>query len=186
MADAPIDDVAGLLGRVRDGDAAARDRLIALTYRDLEQIADGYARRPGVSIEPRGLIHELYLRLVRAPLDARDRKHFLAIAAQAMRQILIDRARRRRSAKRGGDAVRVTLTGLAGVVDLDEVLAVEQALERLTQHEPRQAHVVGLRLLAGLTIAEIADQLELSERTVHSAWRAGRTWLAHDLAASGQ
>jgi RNA polymerase sigma factor (TIGR02999 family) len=182
-------DVTVLLGRMREGDARARDELFPLVYRDLEQIAVAYVQRNGATLEARGLVHELYLRLSGADLDARDRKHFYAIAALAMRQILVDRARRRRTDKRGGDAVRVTLSGLHdkpdggdGEVDL---LAVAQALEKLEALSERQARIVELRCLVGLTVAEVADALDISERTVHTDWRLARAWLTRELAGHG-
>jgi RNA polymerase sigma factor (TIGR02999 family) len=179
-------DVTALLGRVRDGDERARDELFPLVYRDLEQIAQAYVLRPGATLEPRGLVHELYLRLVGANVDARDRKHFFAIAALAMRQILVDRARRRRSDKRGGDAVRVTLSGLRDSGDGDgDVLAVGQALEKLEKLDARQARIVELRCLVGLTVAETAEALDVSERTVHADWRLARAWLTRELEDHG-
>src|SRR5262245_62177053 len=114
MGEAPAGEITNLLGRMRNGDGAARDALVPLVYRDLEAIAAAYARRPGVALEPCALAPELYERLAGGTVDARDRKHFFAVAALAMRQILIDRARRRKAARRGGDAIRVTLGGLAG------------------------------------------------------------------------
>src|SRR5262249_20220743 len=148
---------------------------------ELEAIAQAYVSPSRASIEPCELVHELYLRLAAAPLAARDRKHFYAIAALAMRQILADRARRRRAAKRGGDAVRVTLTGLAGGDGGRDLLAVEDALVRLETLSPRQARIVELRCLIGMSVAETADALELSERTVHAEWRLARAWLTREL-----
>jgi RNA polymerase sigma factor (TIGR02999 family) len=148
---------------------------------DLEAIAAAYARRPGESLEPRGLVHELYLRLARSRLDARDRKHFFAVAALAMRQILVDRARRRKARRRGGDAMRVTLSGLPGVEDGVELIAVEDALRRLEALAPRQARIVELRCLVGLSVAETAEALGVSERTVHGEWRLARAWLVREL-----
>ncbi len=182
MADAPGGEISLLLGRIREGDAAARDRLLPLVYRDLEQIAAACARSPHASLEPRGLVHELYLRLAQSPLDARDRKHFFAVAALAMRQILVDRARRRRAAKRGGDALRVTLSGVAGGRDTLDAAAVEQALRRLEALSPRQARIVELRCLVGLTVVETADVLGVSERTVAGEWRLARAWMTRALA----
>lgn len=175
-------EITQLLARVREGDAAARDALLPLVYRDLEAIARGYVH-PNQSIEPRGLVHELYLRLVASPIDARDRKHFYATAALAMRQILADRARRRRAAKRGGDAVQVTLTGLAEANrdGAGDALAVDDALAKLEQLSPRQARIVELRCLVGLSVEETAEALELSERTVYAEWRLARAWLLREL-----
>src|SRR6188768_2702245 len=104
MGDEDPGEITVLLGRMADGDDAARDVLVPLVYRDLEKIAAAYANKPGVSLEPRGLVHELYMKLAASPVQARDRKHFYAVSALAMRQILVDRARRRRANKRGGDA----------------------------------------------------------------------------------
>ncbi len=175
-------EITALLGRVRDGDTGARDRLLPLVYQDLEAIARGYVN-PSASIEPRGLVHELYLRLSRTPLDARDRKHFFTIAALAMRQILTDRARQRRASKRGGDAVQVTLTGIADTNrDLD-ALAVEDALAKLEALSARQARIVELRCLLGMSVAETADALDISVRTVHGEWRLARAWLMRELGA---
>jgi RNA polymerase sigma-70 factor (ECF subfamily) len=182
MADAPVGEISLLLGRMRDGDASARDRLLPLVYRDLEHIAAAYQRAPGVSLEPRGLVHELYLRLAATPIDARDRKHFFAVAALAMRQILADRARRKRTAKRGGDAMRVTLSGVAGKNDTVDGAAIEEALRRLEALSPRQARIVELRCLVGLTVVETADVLDISERTVQSEWRLARAWMTRALA----
>jgi RNA polymerase sigma factor (TIGR02999 family) len=182
MADVPLGEISLLLGRMREGDASARDRLLPLVYRDLEHIAAAYQRGPGVSLEARGLVHELYLRLAATPLDARDRKHFFAVAALAMRQILADRARRKRTAKRGGDAMRVTLSGVAGKNDTVDGAAVEEALRRLEALSPRQARIVELRCLVGLTVVETADVLDISERTVQSEWRLARAWMTRALA----
>lgn len=166
---------------MRKGDASARDELFPAVYKDLEIIANAHIRRGDESLEPRGLVHELYLRLTTAPLDARDRKHFFATAALAMRQILVDRARRRSSAKRGGNAVRVTLSELSdGSTDIDFV-AIDQALRRLEDLSERQARIVELRCLVGLTAGETADTLGVSERTVHAEWRLARAWLTREL-----
>lgn len=184
MAGAHLGEISALLGQVRDGDAGARERLLPLVYADLEAIAAAYVRGPHASLEPRGLVHELYLRLADGPLDARDRKHFFAVAALAMRQILTDRARRRRAVKRGGDAVRVTLSGLAGAGGDLDLLAIDAALAELERLAPRQARVVELRALLGLTAAETAEALGVSERTVATEWRLARAWLSRALGAT--
>lgn len=182
-------DITTLLGRLGDGVPGAREALLPVVYRELEAIARGYVRR-GASIEPGELVHELYLRLAAAPMAARDRKHFYAIAALAMRQILADRARRRRASKRGGDAVRVTLSGLAAesarpqTRDVRSVQEVEAALARLEALSPRQARIVELRCLIGMTAAETAAVLDVSERTVQAEWRLARAWLTRELAGA--
>ncbi|HEY0193239.1 MAG TPA: ECF-type sigma factor [Kofleriaceae bacterium] len=174
-------EITALLGRVRDGDVGARDMLLPLVYRELEAIARGYVQPQHQSIEPRDLVHELYMRLAAAPVAARDRRHFYAIAALAMRQILTDRARRRRAVKRGGDDVRVTLTGLAEAAPARDLLAIEDALTRLEALSARQARIVEMRCLVGLSVAETADALDISERTVHAEWRLARAWLTREL-----
>ncbi len=171
-----------LLVRAREGDAGAKDELFPAVYRDLENIAKAHVRS-GSSIEPRGLVHELYLKLTDAPLDARDRKHFYAIAALAMRQILVDRARKRMSQKRGGaEQERVTLSQLAEDETAVDIVAVDRALEKLEALSARQARIVELRCLVGLTVEETADALEVSERTVAAEWRLARAWLTRELA----
>lgn len=166
-----------LLGRMRDGDHGARDALVPLVYRDLEKIAEAYANRPDVSLEPRGLVHELYVRLAATPLVARDRKHFYTVAALAMRQILFDRARRRRTRKRGGHQAHVTIAEVATEDSAIDVVVVDDALRRLEELSPRQARIVELRCLIGLSVLETADVLGVSERTVHAEWRLARAWL---------
>src|SRR6478609_7400606 len=127
----PVSDeveITQLLVRARDGDGEAKQALFPAVYRDLENIAKAHVRG-GMSLEPRGLVHELYLKLTEASIDARDRKHFYAIAALAMRQILVDRARKRQSQKRGGEhAERVTLSQLASDDTAVDIVAVDRAL----------------------------------------------------------
>src|SRR5688500_16420930 len=166
---------------MRDGDAGARDQLVPLVYRDLELIARAYAGRPDSSLEPQGLVHELYERLAAGSVDAHDRKHFFAVAALAMRQILVDRARRRGAAKRGGDARHVPLTGLSRERLVLDVIAGDDALRRLDARSPRQARIVERRCLVGFTVREIGDALDLSERTVQTEWRLARAWLTRAL-----
>jgi RNA polymerase sigma-70 factor, ECF subfamily len=180
MGEVHAAEITMLLRRMSDGDARARDALLPLVYRDLEAIARAYVH-PTSSIEPRGLVHELYLRLASSPLAARDRKHFYAISALAMRQILTDRARRRNAAKRGGEAIRVTLSGLADQERHVDTLAIDDALTRLEALSPRQARIVELRCLLGMSVVETAEALEVSERTVHSEWRLARAWLTREL-----
>ena len=173
-----------LLGRMRDGDVGARDALVPLVYRDLEKIASAYANRPGMSIEPRGLVHELYVRLAATPITARDRKHFYTVAALAMRQILVDRARRKRAHKRGRDVDQVTMAELAVDAAAVDVVVVDEALRRLEELSPRQARIVELRCLVGLSVGETDEVLGVSERTVHVDWRLARAWLVLTLQES--
>ncbi|HEY0478108.1 MAG TPA: ECF-type sigma factor [Kofleriaceae bacterium] len=184
MTEPQASSVSILIGRLRDGEAEARDALVPLVYDELEAIARAYTHTTRTSLDPCGLVHELYLRLVSTPLEPRDRKHFFAIAALAMRQILVDRARRKRAAKRGGDAERVPLTGLASCGRMIDVLVIDEVLARLEALSPRQARIVELRCLLGMSVAEIADAIEVSPRTVHADWQLARTWLVRELAAS--
>src|ERR1051325_236727 len=178
----PVSQGSILIGRLRDGETDARDELLPLVYHELEAIARAYTHTTATSLDPRGLVHELYLRLVKTPLDARDRKHFFAIAALAMRQILVDRARKRASQKRGGDhAERVTLSGLAADESGVDVIAIDRALTKLEELSERQARIVELRCLLGLTVEETAESLGVSERTVAAEWRLARAWLSREL-----
>jgi RNA polymerase sigma factor (TIGR02999 family) len=183
MMDQPASEVSILIGRLRDGETEARDELLPLVYDELEAIARAYTHAAATSLDPRALVHELYLRLVHTPLEPRDRKHFFAIAALAMRQILVDRARRRRAAKRGGEAERVPLTGLAVGGQMLELLVIDDVLARLDAHSRRQARIVEMRCLLGMSVTEIAEALEVSPRTVHAEWQLARSWLVRELAA---
>lgn len=168
---------------MQDGDAGARDELLPLIYGELEKIARAYVNVAS-SLEPRGLVHELYLKLIASKdmVEAKDRKHFFAIAALAMRQILTDRARRKKAAKRGGpEQVRVTLSGLAQTEQQLDALAVDDALKKLEELSPRQARIVEMRCLIGMSVVETADALDVSERTVHAEWRLARAWLSREL-----
>jgi RNA polymerase sigma factor (TIGR02999 family) len=181
MADQPVSEVSILIGRLRDGETEARDELYPLVYNELEAIARAYTQGAG-SLDPRGLVHELYLRMASTAMEPRDRKHFFAIAALAMRQILVDRARKKRAAKRGGDPERVPLTGLAASGRLVDLLVVEDVLARLEAESPRRARIVEMRCLLGMSVAEIAEAIEVSPRTVHAEWQLARAWLVRELA----
>jgi RNA polymerase sigma factor (TIGR02999 family) len=180
-------DITALLVAARDGDPTAKDALFPAVYRDLERIAMSQVRG-NATLEPRGLVHELYLRLTKGPLEAKDRNHFFATAALAMRQILVDRARKRQTQKRGGEHhERVTLSGLAQNEESGvDLIAVDRALAKLEEKSPRQARIVELRCLLGLTAEETAEALGVSERTVHGEWRLARAWLSRELAAHAE
>ena len=136
-------------------------------------------RRPGVTLQPTVLVHEVYLRLTRDPSRVwESRAHVVAVAARAMRQVLADRARRRSSLKRGGDQVQVTLTGLGAGGDPADLIALDRALGELEALDPRRAQVFVLRSFGGLTADEVATVVGVSSRTVATDWRVGRAWLA--------
>jgi RNA polymerase sigma factor (TIGR02999 family) len=181
VENAPLEvgEVTKLLRSARDGAPTALDRLVPLLYEDLRRLArrqlgHEYGER---TLNATALVHESYLKLGGGAFAAADRAHFLAIAARAMRQVLVDRARDRKAAKRGGGLwERTTLTDGAwvGNFDADGVLALEEALAAL---EPRQRQVVECRFFGGMEEQEIAVALGVSERTVHRDWVKARAWL---------
>jgi RNA polymerase sigma factor (TIGR02999 family) len=181
------DTVSRLLLDARAGKAEALNALLPLVYGELRRVAGGYLRRerPGQTIQATALVHEAYLRLMReAHVSWENRAHFCAIAANSMRQILVERARARNTAKRGGGAARVTLVDdVAGAGDGAEVdvEALHEALERLQAVDPARARLVELRYFGGLTIEETADVLKQSPATVKRGWALARAWLAREL-----
>lgn len=172
-----------LLGAVRGGDRDALDRLVVLLYDDLRSLARRELAREGGprTLQATALVHEAYAKLSGAgALQPGDRAHFFAIAARSMRQVLVDQARRRTSAKRGGEWIRTTLSDGQGSVEVDpnEMLELDRALEEL---EPRQRQVVELRFFGGLEEEEIASLLDLSARTVRRDWVKARARLYRRL-----
>ena len=164
------------------GDPAAAERLLPLVYHELRALAGGVFRgqRADQTLQPTALVHEAFLRLIdHDKASVRDRAHFLALAARAMRQILTDHARRRRAQKRGGGwgrASRIDAPTPSEGESLD-LLLLDEVLERLQQVDPRQHRIVELRFFAGLDMDEVAQVLELSKPTVEREWRAARAWL---------
>ncbi len=179
-------EVVRLLDQWRDGDQDAYDRLIPLVYGELRRLAHGQLRheRPGHSLQPTLLVHEAYLRLADADIAWQNRTHFLSVAARVMRRILVEWARTRRAAKRGGDGVRVTLTdGVAAPTsDPVDVLDLDHAMERLQALDARQAQVVEYAYFGGLTYPEIGRMLDISEATVDRDLRHAKAWLRRELA----
>ena len=184
-ADAPSEnaatssgDVTRLLQTARAGDRAALDRVLPLLYEDLRRLARRQLAREHGSraIQPTTLVHEAYLKLAGSAPRADNRVHLLAIAAHAMRQVLVDHARERKAAKRGPEWVSTTLTDGVSTTNLDAeaLLALDDALERL---DPRQRQVVECRFFAGLEDAEIAEALGVTTRTVRRDWVKARAWL---------
>jgi RNA polymerase sigma factor (TIGR02999 family) len=184
-----------LVERSQAGDAGAAAELMPLVYEELRRIAGAYMRRerPGQTIQPTALVHEAYLRLLADRKQAWEgRTHFLAIAANSMRQILVERARAHHTQKRGGDRDRITLVeGVlrAGNDDADEaaldLLALDEALDRLAALDAQQARVVELRFFGGLTIEETAAELAISPATVKRHWTLARAWLRREVRAEG-
>lgn len=163
------------------------EEVLALVYGELRSLAKRYfQRRPGATLQPTELVHEAFLRLSSAETGAfRDRGHFCAVAALAMRQILTDRARRRRADKRGGGEMPVTLDeavmGAGAGVEVLDVLVLDDVLQRLEALDQRQARVVELRVFGGLTVPEVAEVLGVSPRSVENDWRLARAWLSREL-----
>lgn len=179
-------DVTRLLHAVRDGDTDAFDRLLPLVYDELRQLARHELRdeRAGHTLDTTALAHEAYLKLAdQAQLDWHGRAHFFSIAARAMRQILVDHARKRQAQKRGGDREPTTLTNehLAWDVSWDELLDLDAALRRLDDVDERLRQVVEYRFFGGMTEDEVADVLDLSTRTVQRDWKKARAWLYREL-----
>ena len=192
-SDAQAADVTGLLIAWSEGDAAALDALLPIVYAELRRQARRALRREaaGNTLQPTALVHEAYLRLVgRRPSRWEGRAHFYGVASRCMRQVLVDAARTRRAAKRGGGVQPITLGGVdepavapaeaAG----DDVLALDEALTRLAALDPEQARLVELRYFAGLTIDDTAATLGVSPATVSREWTVARRWLRRELARS--
>jgi RNA polymerase sigma factor (TIGR02999 family) len=163
------------------------DELAPLVYQELRRLAGAYMRResPGQTLQPTALVHEAYLRLAGEDTPWNDRRHFVGIAARAMRQILVERARARGALKRWGALDRASLReSLVGAVAQDDLLpALDEALGRLERLDPEQARIVELRFFAGLTIEETADALGLSPATLKRRWSLARAWLFRELSA---
>ena len=182
--------VTQLLAKVGAGNQAAFDEVFPLVYAELRRIAAREMRRekPGRTLQTTALVHEAYLRLLKdASLSFENRAHFLGIAAHAMREILIEHARARAARKRGGGAVRLTLDDLVAPVPAlsIDVLALDEALERLARLDQRHARVVELRYFGGMSVEETAAALDLSPATVKRAWTIARAWLYRELGGSG-
>jgi RNA polymerase sigma factor (TIGR02999 family) len=180
------DVVTRLLHRWRSGDDAALDALLPLVYAELRRCADAYVRREsgaGLSLQATALVHETYLKLAAGTaVDCQDRRHFFAVAARLMRQILVDHARHRGAQKRDGGE-RVTLSSLdePGPRHLVDLIALDQALRGLEEIDERKAKIVELRVFTGLDFAEIGELLSLSRATLDREFRAARAWLYRAL-----
>lgn len=176
--------VTALLRAWHAGDEEAYRQVSALLYNELRRQAARYVRRRGDTLQPTALVHETFLRLAGAQqVDWQNRTHFLAVAARTMRRLLVDLARARASAKRGARATHVPLEwdlaiSASPVVDL---IALDDALERLAAIDARKVRVIELRFFAGMTVEETAEMLDVSTDTVARDWRMARTWLLREL-----
>ena len=166
-------------------DPGAANRLMPLVYDQLRELAQRYLARERAdhTLQPTALVHEAYLKLVnQSRVDWNGRTHFFAIGAQMMRRILVDHARTAQRQKRGGGRQRVTLEeGLVADRQDEDILALNDALERLETLDTRQAKIVELRFFGGLTVAEVARELGLSKRTIENEWTMVRAWLRREL-----
>jgi len=180
-------DVTRLLRQWSDGDNSARDRAIELVYDDLKRIAS--ARLAGFqsnqTIQPTALVHEAFLKLDRAEkVQSSDRVHFIALSARIMRQLLVDHMRYRNAARRASDQSVTLHTGFGSQdEDFVDLLALDDALERLAERQPEQAEIVEMRYFGGLSIEETASAMGQSVSTVNRNWRAARAWLFLQLKA---
>ena len=182
----PDRQVTELLSAWRTGDGAALEQLIPIVYDELRRLAGRYMRneQPGHTLQTTALVHEAYLRLANEQDRTwTNRAHFFAVAAQIMRNLLVDRARSASRAKRGGGAAQVVLDDVPAMAtaDPDDLLALDEALGRLGEVDPRAARIVELRYFVGLSNAEIADVLRTSEKTVKRDWSAAKAWLQGEL-----
>lgn len=182
MPGEPADDVTAILQAAQAGDPEAAARLLPLVYDELRKLArDRLARLPpGQTLQPTALVHETYLRLLgKKGLRLEGRRHFFFAAARAMRDILVEQARAKAGPRRGGDRRRVELRENAAAVEppADDVLALHEALLDLEKDDPLKARVVELRYFAGMSAAEAAEVLGISERSLHRHWRFIKAWL---------
>jgi RNA polymerase sigma factor (TIGR02999 family) len=186
MASESVQHVTELLRAAQAGDAAAAERLLAVVYEQLHQLARARMAHlpPGQTLQPTALVHEAYLRLTdKTDVNWQSRQHFFFAAARAMRDILVEQARRKAGPERGGGRQRQELDEACAVVKPpgENVLAVHEALDELEKEDPLKAQIVLLRYFSGLTTAETAEVLGLAERTLDRQWRYIRAWLLKRL-----
>jgi RNA polymerase sigma factor (TIGR02999 family) len=179
-----------LLVRWAEGDRSALDSLTPVVYSELRKIAEGYLRRErdGHTLQPTALVNEAWLRLAKAGgLSFENRKQFFGLAAQVMRQVLVDYARGARAGKRGGGEAALPLIGLevGNSTDLDRFLALDEAIDRLAAFSPRQARIVELRYFAGLNLEEMAELLAVSPPTISREQKSAEAWLSRSMESGG-
>ncbi len=185
-ADCRSQHASDLLAQINAGDAAAAEMLLPIVYEQLRAVAGGFFRAQAghQTLQPTALVHEAYIKIIGGKnQDWESRAHFCAVASMAMRQILHDRARMRRTAKRGGGAQRVPLDHIETPSgrDLINLVALDDALTRLADIDPQQARIVELRFFGGLTVAEVARVLDIPLRTTEREWQHVRLWLRREI-----
>lgn len=186
MNPAPSAQATQFVNEMADGDRQAAERLLPLVYDEFRELAGDYLRREtkAHTLQPTALVHEAYLRLIdQTRVNWQGRTHFFAVGAQAMRRVLVDHARARQRDKRGGGWQRISLDEQLTVSPAHDadLLAVDEAIEKLARIDSRQAQIVELRFFGGLTVAEVADVLGLSKRTIESEWKVIRAFLRKEL-----
>lgn len=183
---APDLDVDALLAACSRGDGAAQEQLLAVLYRHLRDLAQGYLRRerPGHTLQPTALVHEAWMKLIRERNNSwESRGHFLAAAARAMRRVLVHHAEKRHAERRGGGKRPVTLFEEASVFEerAEDLMALDAALERLALRDREKAQIVELRFFGGLSVEETATVTALSTRSVERGWQLARAWLRREV-----
>ncbi len=179
-------DATQVLAELAAGDQAAAQRLLPMIYDEFRALAARYLgrERAGHTLEPTALVHEAYMRLVdQSRVNWQGRTHFFAVGAQLMRRILVDHARHKHRVKRGGGRQRITLDEHVAISPQrdEDLLALDEALQKLAELDPRQAQVVELRFFGGLSVEEVATVLGVSKRTVEADWTMVRAWLRREL-----
>ena len=180
-----MSDVTRILAAIEQGDAQAADELLPAVYEELRRLAAQKMSResPGQTLQATALVHEAYIRLVGEDKNWKGRTHFFAAAAEAMRRILIENARRKKRLKRGGDRHRVELDNadLAADGPSTDLVALDEALKKLAAEDPVKAELVKLRYFAGLTVVQSANILNISRATADRYWSYARAWLFHEI-----
>jgi len=180
-----------LLTAVRDGDRSKLPELIELVYNDLRNLARSYmdGERVSHTLQPTALVHEAFLKMIdQTQVDWKGKSHFFALGAQAMRRILVNHAKSRGRIKRGGNRQKLALDEALTISmdENDDVLALDEALERLAVVDERQAKIIELRFFGGLSVEETAEAMGLSKRTVEREWTACRAWLRREIASQDE
>ena len=184
-----MSDVTRILNAIEQGDPKAADQLLPVVYGELRKLAASKMANesPNQTLQPTALVHEAWMRLVGDNSEAQfqNRAHFFAAAAEAMRRILIDNARRKRAARHGGGQQRVDILDqdIAATTDADELLAINEALDKLAAQDKQKAELVKLRFFVGMTIDEAADILGISAPTAKRYWTFARAWLYREIGA---
>lgn len=183
--------VADILANAQPGDERSMNELLPLVYKELRALASSYLDRPGDAahtLQPTALVHEAFIKMVGDDRQWSGREHFMAVAAKAMRQVLVDHWRKKSAEKRGGGAQQVSISGLSaeGAIDDVRVLELDDLLQQLAKADPRSARVAEMRLFGGMEQEQIARVLGVSRMTVTTDWQFARAWLAARMNATGR